>query len=166
MVLVGFGRKKRRGELPFEISPLTLRFIEDPVRSGSQPIAISESFGSCERSPRFPSRIRYHKRAARAFLGSIRRLPVSRLPTRVSLPILFSGSFPGPLARSASSSLGVLSPAPLRVPLPVPGVPFPAPLRVPLPVLLKFLPRHSCEHRFRFSDGSCLLSSSGGLLLC
>jgi hypothetical protein len=39
------------------------------------------------------------------------------------------------------------------------------PLRVTLPVLLEFLSRLSCEFRYRFSDGSCLLSSSGEFLL-
>ena len=73
---------------------------------------------------------------------------------------------PAPLRGPLPVPLGFFPRAPLRDPLPVPGVPFLAPLRAPLPVLLKSLPRLSCEHRFRFSDGSCLLSSSGGLLLC
>jgi hypothetical protein len=143
---------KSEGRAPFrDLAPYSPIDRRPGSVSRSQLSAISESFGSCERSPRFPSRIRYHIRAARAFLGSIRWLPVSRLPTRVSFPILFSGSFPGPLASSASSSLEVLSPVPLRVPLPVPRssfpgslasaasgspeVPFPALLRVSLPVL-------------------------------
>ena len=39
------------------------------------------------------------------------------------------------------------------------------PLRATLPVPLEILSRGSCELRFRLSDGSCLLSPSGGFLL-
>jgi hypothetical protein len=119
-------RTKRKGEVPFEISPLTIRFFEDLVRC---PDHNSLSLRSCPE----PSG---GARASRTFRHSIRcksflvpsaaaSFPsASRasflIPLRVSFPMLFRSSFPGSLASPASGSPGVPFPALLRVPLPVP----------------------------------------------
>jgi hypothetical protein len=47
--------KKRKGRFLFRDLAPRFPILEDPVGSGSQLIATSESFGNCERSPRSPN---------------------------------------------------------------------------------------------------------------
>lgn len=156
--------KKRRGDFSFERSPLTFRF--------------SKSWFGAQITTTRHFRVIRDVRAE----PTVSRTPSSHFAVRVFL--FHRGSqFPeccvslasGRLAARLSDSLaGLVSDAP---PSSVAGTlaelrsrfssggPSAVPLRVPLPVPLEILSRRSCEFRFRLSDGSCLLSPTGRLLL-
>jgi len=76
-----------------------------------------------------------------------------------SLAGLLTDSLAGLVSDALPSS--VAGSLPNLVPDSHSGGPSPVPLRVPLPVPLEILSRRSCEFRFWFSDGSCLLSPTG-----
>ena len=83
---------------------------------------------------------------------------------------LVSGSLAGSFSNTLAGLVSDVLPNPVAGSLPnfVPDTHLEfllRPLRVSLPVPLEFLSRRSRELRFRFSDGSCPLSPSGGLLL-
>jgi hypothetical protein len=151
------GCTKRKGENPCgNLAPCYPIFRRPGSASRSQLVSLQKSFGTCERSPPFPS-TSVVPFAARAFLcrpSTPSFLNASARFVADSLAGFVSVSLAGPGRFSCESRFRFSS-----------GVPSLDPLRVPLPVLLKFLSRRSCEFRFRFFDDSCLLSPPGGSLL-
>ena len=155
---------KQRGDFSFEISPLAIRFFEDLVRHTDHNYSslqnCSEPSGGARASRTLPS---FH--SLQELSCSIRG---SQLPE--CCVSLASGSLASPLSASLAGIVSDALPSSVAGSLPnlVPDS-HPEflirPLRVTLPVPLEILSRGSCELRFRLSDGSCLLSPSGGLLL-
>jgi hypothetical protein len=144
--------------------PLPFRIFEDLVRSPDHNYSSLQSFsGRAGRARRFPYSVITFR--CKSFLVPF--AAASCLDACVSLvSCSLAGSFSNTLAGLVSDVL----PNPVAGSLPnfVSDTHLEfllRPLRVPLPVPLEFLSQRSCELRFRFSDGSCPLSPSGGLLL-
>jgi len=158
LTLVSCIAQKRRGDLSFEISPLLSDF-EDPVRfpdHNYSSLQICSRPASGARCFPYFSVITFAVRAflchpsAASFPGAA-RVSSDRLALTVArrLPSLVSD--PHPILASDPLPISVAGSLPSFVSDSLPDCLLRFPLRVALPVLLEFLPRTSCELRFRSS---------------
>lgn len=157
-------RTKARGRfLLRDLAPAFPNFRRSGTVPRSQLLVTSELFGTCEQSPPLPVP-RHHIRCKSFLVPSAAASCLGACVSLASVPL--AGSLSDSLAGLVSDALpsSVAGSLPNLVPDSHPEFLL-RPLRVTLPVLLEFLSRCSCEFRYRFSDGSCPLSPSGGLLL-